>query len=241
MNKFAVGLVNVARHVFRPFMPVKVFGETDIPNKKCLVVGNHQSGWDSVIYTMWTKNIIPVVYKAEFDKVNFLHWVFTGLDCVPVHRGEVDMTATKGILRLLKQDKAVLMFPEGTRNPNYDCLQEFHTGAAMFALKTHAPIRPFYIWDKGKFLHKNYMIVGDEFTLDEFYDKPLDRNTLEEATAVIWNKVNDLRIKLNAILDERGVKRRPRTRKEMQRIQEYNEKQAMLAEQESTEAGSKEE
>ncbi|MCH5152954.1 MAG: 1-acyl-sn-glycerol-3-phosphate acyltransferase [Clostridiales bacterium] len=231
MNKFVVCLVKIGRSVVRPFYPTKVYGERVIPNKKCLVVGNHVSGWDPLLYTMWTKNIISFVYKAEFSKSMFLKWVFDGLEFVPVRRGEVDMNATKCILRLLKNDQAVGLFPEGTRNPNVDCLQPFHTGAALFALKTKSPIRPFYIWDKTKFLRKNYMIIGDEFTLEEFYDKPIDRKTLEAATEVIKNKVDELRNRLNEMLSARGVKRRPRTKKEIEKIKAYNEKQRTLSKQ----------
>ena len=231
MNKFVVGLIKFARILVRPFYPVKVYGERNIPNKKSIIVGNHISGWDPIIYIMWMKNIVPFMYKAEFCKSKFLNWVFSGIDCVPVRRGEVDMSASKSILRLLKNDNAVCLFPEGTRNPNVDCLQEFHTGAALFALKTQSPVRPFYIWDKTKFLRKNYMIIGDEFTLDEFYDKPIDRKTLEEVTQLIKNKVDELRIKLNEILAARGVKRRRRTKKEIEKIKAYNEKQKTLANQ----------
>lgn len=228
MNKFVLFLVKLGKVVCRPFFPGKVFGERNIQNQKCLIVGNHISGWDPIIYTLYTKNVISFVYKAEFNKSLFLNWVFDGLDFVPVKRGEVDMTASKSILRLLKNDKSVCLFPEGTRNPNVDCLQPFHTGAALFALKTKSPIRPFYIWDKTKAFRKNYLIIGDEFTLEEFYDKPINRQTLEEATAIIQNKVDALRIQLNAILDARGVKRRPRTKKELAKIQAYNDKQLAL-------------
>lgn len=231
MNKFVVGLVKFARRIVRLFFPVKVYGETNIPNKKSLIISNHISGWDPLIYTMWTKNIISFVYKAEFRKSGFLKWVFDGLDFVPVRRGEVDMNATRSILRLLKEDKAVGLFPEGTRNPNVDCLQEFHTGAALFALKTKAPIRPFYIWDKTKLMRKNYIIIGDEFTLEEFYGRPLDRKTLEEATEIIKNKVDELRIQLNEKLSALGVKRRSRTKKEIEKIKAYNDKQRTLAKQ----------
>ena len=231
MNKFVVGLAKFARCIVRPFYPVKVYGERNIPNKKCIVVGNHVSGWDPLIYTMWTKNIISFVYKAEFSKSKFLKWIFNGLDCVPIRRGEVDMNASKCILRILKNDKSVCLFPEGTRNPNVDCLQEFKTGAALFALKTKSPIRPFYIWDKSKFLRRNYIIIGEEFTLDEFYDKPIDRKTLESATEIIKNKVDELRVQLNTVLAARGVKRRPRTKKEIEKIKAYNDRQRTLAKQ----------
>lgn len=225
MSKFIRGVVNVARVAVRPFFPVKVFGEREVPNKKCLVVGNHLSGWDPIIFTMWTKHILSFVYKAEFRKVPFLRWVFDELECVPVRRGDIDINATKTILRLLRDDKAVFLFPEGTRNPSRDTLQEFRTGAALFALKTHSPLRPFYIWDKTKAFHKNYILIGDEFTLEEFYGKPINHDTLAEATAVIKQKVEDLRVRLNERLAAKGIKRRKLTKKEIEKLHAYNNKQ----------------
>lgn len=225
MSKFVRCVAKVARAAVRPFFPVKVYGERNIPNKKCLVVGNHLSGWDPIIFTMWTKDILSFVYKAEFRKLAFLRWVFDELDCVPVRRGDIDINATKTILRLLHEDRAVFMFPEGTRNPSRDALQEFRTGAALFALKTHSPIRPFYIWDKTKALHKNYIIIGEEFTLEQFYDKPINHETLAEATAVIKQKVEDLRQRLNAHLASKGIKRRKLTRKETEKLMAYNSRQ----------------
>ncbi len=225
MGKFVRCVAHVARAALRPFFPVKVYGERNIPNKKCLVVGNHLSGWDPIIFTMWTKHILSFVYKAEFRKIPFLKWVFDELDCVPVRRGDIDMNATKTIMRLLHDDKAVFLFPEGTRNPSRDTLQEFRTGAALFAIKTRSPIRPFYIWDKTKALHKNYILVGEEFTLEEFYDKPVNHETLAAATAIIKQKVEELRIKLNAYLESRGKKRRKLTRKETEKLKKYNSRQ----------------
>lgn len=222
MNKFVVFLVKIARVMCRPFFPVQIFGDRKIENKKRLLVGNHLSGWDPVIFTMWMKNIMSFVYKAEFRKNLFLRWVFDGLGCVPVHRGEVDINASKSILRLLKEDKSVCLFPEGTRNPEVDCLQPFHTGAALFAIKTRSPIRPFYIWDKTKAFRKNYISIGEEFTLEQFYDRPLDKQTLEEATKVIRDKVDELRLDLNARLEARGVRRRTASRADMQKNNAYN-------------------
>lgn len=229
MKKFCVFLASIGKGLLKPFFPVKVYGNRKIPVKKSIIVANHVSGWDPIIFTLATKGITPFVYKAEFRKSAFLRWVFDGLDCVPVRRGDVDMNATKSILRLLKNDKPIAMFPEGTRNPNVDCLQEFRTGAALFALRQHAPIRPYYIWDKTKCLRRNYIIIGDEFTLEEFYDRPIDKDTLAEATAVIKKKVDELRLKLNSILAEKGVKRRKRTKKEIEATRAYNSRQQNLA------------
>ncbi len=231
MNKFVKALAVIGKQIIKFFYPVKVIGPREFEQKKSLLVGNHISGWDPVIFTAWSKTFVSFVYKAEFRKSSFLRWAFDGLDFVPVKRGEVDIGATKQILRLLKEEKIVGLFPEGTRNPNVDCLQEFKTGAALFAIKSKAPLRVFYIWDKGKVFRKNYIMVGDEFTLDEFYGKTISKDLLCEATAVIKDKMDALRIELNKILEAKGVKRRKRTRKETEKIKAYNEKQKTLAKQ----------
>ena len=225
MNNLIVALASVGKLLCRPLYPTRIYGERRFENKKCLYVANHLSGWDPVIFTMWTHGFKSFVYKAEFENVAFLRWVFDGLECIPVHRGEADLNATKMILRQLNADKGVVLFPEGTRNPNVDCLQTFHTGAALFAIKTKSPIRPFYIWDKTQIFRRNYIIVGEEFALDEFYDKPITKNLLEEATEVIKKKVDELRVRLNVILQTKKVKRRKRTEKEIRKIQEYNSRQ----------------
>lgn len=229
MNKFVYFLIRTACAFAKPFYPVKVYGPRKLPCKKTLLVGNHISGWDPLMYTLWSKTPISFVYKAEFRKSAFLRWIFDGLDFIPVHRGQVDLNATKGIIRQLKQEKIVGLFPEGTRNPNVDCLQKFHTGAAMFAIKSQAPLRPFYIWEKTKIFRRNYIIVGEEFTLEEFYGTNCSKEDLERATEIIKQHVDDLRVKLNVILAEKGVKRRKRTKKEMEKINRYNQKQKTLA------------
>ena len=233
MNKFVVFLAQTAKFLIRPFFPLTVYGDSTIPDKRCIASGNHISAWDPIMFSLCRRRIISSLYKAEFTKNRFLRWIFDGLECIPVRRGEPDINGTKQILRLLKNDKALILLPEGTRNPNVDCFQEFHTGAAMFAIKTHTPIKPFYIWDKAKAFHRNYILYGEAFTLEQFYDKPLDHQTLEAATAVIKGVLDDLRIKLNEILAAKGVKRRKRTKKELAKIAEYNERQKALAEQQA--------
>lgn len=225
MNKFVVFLASIAKTLIKPFFPLKMIGPRKLPKKRTLLVGNHISGWDPVVYTMWSKTWVSFVYKAEFDRSAVLNWIFHGLDFVPVHRGEVDLAATRAILKHLHNEKIVGLFPEGTRNPRTDCLQPFHTGAAMFALKTHSPIRPFCIWDKARAFHKNYILVGDEFTLEQFYDRPLTKEVLAEATEYVRNKVDELRVRLDEMMAKKGKHRRKLTKKEVEKINRYNQKQ----------------
>ncbi len=229
MRKIVLFLISIGKVLFKPFFPVKVFGKRKLEQKKRIVTGNHISGWDPVMFTMYTNSVRSFVFKAEFKKSWFLRNIFRILECIPVKRGSIDVNSARMIISLLENNKTVCLFPEGTRNPNVDCLQKFRTGAALYALKTHSPILPFYIWDKAKVFSKNYMIIGEEYTLEEFYDKPITRELLLEATEKIRNKVDELRVQLNEILAQKGVKRRKRTKKEIKKIEAYNAKQLRKA------------
>lgn len=59
MNKFVTFLVSMAKVLVKPFFPLKIYGCADLPQKKTLLVGNHISGWDPVVYTMWSKTEYP--------------------------------------------------------------------------------------------------------------------------------------------------------------------------------------
>lgn len=233
MGKFMYGVARFVRFIIKPFLPVTVFGPRKFEKRKAIVCGNHISGWDAVIFYCAVKNHIRYVYKSEFDKSTFLHNVFKGMGFIPIKRGEADIHGTRSCLEVLKNNEILGIFPEGTRNPYVDCLQEFKVGPALFAIKTKTPIRPFYIWEKHKAFRRNYVLVGQEFTLDKYYGHPITKEILQEATEYIRSKVDVLRIELNEILDKRGIKRRKRTKKELKKINLYEQQQQQLNSQSS--------
>lgn len=194
--------------------PLKTFGPRKFESKNTVFVSNHTSGWDPVIWTVWCKSRIHFMYKAEFRKSKFLRSAFDHLELIPVTRGDVDLGAIKYSLELLSRGEIVGIFPEGTRNKVRDTLKDFRTGAAMLAIKSKSPVRPFYVWDKYKPFHMNYLLVGEEFTLEQFYDQPLTKQVLKEATAIIQSKVDELRIRLDKMMEEKGKKRRKLSKKE---------------------------
>lgn len=229
MNKHFYRFVIIVKNILKLFFPIKVYGPRELPVKKSILVGNHISGWDPIMYYMVNKQHFTFLYKSEFTKNAILRKAFTALDFIPVKRGEVDMNATKMCLRTLKDDKILALFPEGTRNPQVDCLQPLKTGAALYAIKAQAPLRAFYIWDKARVFRKNYIIVGEEFDLSQFYGKPVTKEILNEATEIIRQQLDSLRVQLNEINAAKGVKRRKRTLKEQRKIDAYNNKQKNLA------------
>ena len=66
-------------------------------------------------------------------------------------------------------------------------------GACMFAIKTKTPILPCFILKHQKLFRFNKLIVGEPFELSEYYDKKLDKETLDEASQVIIEKLTALK------------------------------------------------
>ena len=79
-----------------------------------------------------------------------------------VKRGKADVAALKEALRILKGGEKLLMFPEGTRVKEGE-VSEAHTGAAMFATRTSAPLVPIYIQQKKRRFRRTTVIFGEPF------------------------------------------------------------------------------
>ena len=213
--------VPIGKFILRALFPIKVYGDKKFDKKRTVLVSNHISALDPLTIYVHCKNHMHFLYKAELRNSKALCKIVDWLEFIPVNRGEADITATKLTLRYLKQEEIVAIFPEGTRNPDLDCLAELKTGAALFALKTKTPIRPVYLWDRTKMWRRNYMIVGEEFTLEQFYDQPITHEVLQQATEIIWKKMDNLRVELNDILAKKRVKRRKLSKKEQRKLEEY--------------------
>lgn len=235
MPNLLFGFVQVIKQPFKLIFPIKIFGREKVNKQEKLVLAfNHQSGWDPILWTIWTRHHTRFMYKSTFDKNWILKKGFKALEFVSVRRGTADIKAIKGAMDILKDNKLFGVFPEGTRNKEVDCLQEFKVGTAMIAIKTQSPICPVYIFDRAKAFHKNYMLVGEKFTLGQYYGMKLTRQILDEATEVIKNKIDQTRMELNAILAQKGIKRRKRTKKELKEREAFivaRKKRAELREQ----------
>lgn len=109
-----------------------------------IVVANHRSYLDPFFVAVLTRRPIHFLMAREYYELPVLGWIFRGLRCIPVNRDGNDLGATKRALGFLKAGKVIGIFPQGgIRDP--DDLGEGKSGVALLALKTGAPIVPFYV------------------------------------------------------------------------------------------------
>ena len=180
-----------------------------------LYLCNHYSTFDSLIpiFTMFKKEA-HILAKYELFTSRFGGWILHKVGAIPVRRGEADTDAVKAVLRVLKDDKKLLMYPEGTRNrEGTQDMAELKTGAARFAIKMKKPIVPMVYFKPTKTCHKNYLYVGEPFTLEEFYGSKSNED-FHAATDIIKKHFDDARAGVNAYVENRKNKKNKKADKD---------------------------
>lgn len=138
-------LTPLARLLYRPHIE----GAAHVPRTgRVIIASNHLSFIDSIAIPITAPRPVHFLAKASyFDGTGFSGWAsrefFTAIGAVPVQRGagQAALDALDQQRRLLEADKAVALYPEGTRSLD-GRLYKGRTGAAFLALQTGAPIVP---------------------------------------------------------------------------------------------------
>ena len=122
-------------------------GETEdsVPAQgPAVLVANHRSGLDPVALGVAARRRVHFLMAREYYETPILRWFYDRLGCIPVNRDGNDLGAMKAALQLLRQGKVVGIFPQGgIREPGSEL--EGKAGVVMLAIKTDAPIVPFYL------------------------------------------------------------------------------------------------
>jgi len=181
--------------------PTKFIGKENIPKGACIIASNHTSNLDAVILAVNTWEKKYYVAKKELFKNKLVGSFLKSMGAIKIDRQATDITAIKNCMKVLKENKKLVIFPEGTRTNNQDMqLGEVKHGVAMFAIKAKVPIVPMFIAKKPKFWRRNRVMIGKPFTLEEFYGKKLDNDVLQQASEVVATKMNEIReITLNSL------------------------------------------
>jgi len=190
-------------------IPVKVVGIKNFDKKKNYIfVSNHQSNFDAVILHFKFKKKIRFIAKQELWKGKEKSFFYDNLlDCIKVDRSKgLTLSATKNVYKILDEKKSLGIFPEGTRNVSHEDLPIKH-GACLFSIKTKTPILPCYILNKQKLFKKNILLVGKPIEFDEFYDKKIDKEILNQASDILEKRLYELKNEyLNHIKEKKIVK-----------------------------------
>ena len=190
MNKKVPLLYHIGKFILKPIFKFyynpKIIGKENIPkNGAILIVGNHKHLYDQCLAIIATKRPIHYMAKKEYFDNKKVAWFFKFTGCISVDRSRKDPNSISSALSVLKDNGAVGLFPEGTRNKTDKFLLPFKYGAVSMAKKSNAYIVPFGITGDYKFRSNNLTVrFGKPFKIGNM--------ELEEANKKLYSEVANL-------------------------------------------------
>lgn len=165
------------RIFFRLFNRWEVTGREHVPpTGGVLLIANHTSYSDPPIVGSACPRPVHFMAKAELFDRPLLGAFIRRTHAFPVRRGAADRTALRRAVRLLREDKVLLLFPEGTRSPD-GRLQQLEQGAAFIALSGNAAVVPVGLVGADRLLPKGRPILRPA-KLHVRFGPPLDLSDL---------------------------------------------------------------
>jgi len=162
----------------------KLFFRFKIINKEkllldgpALITANHVSYFDPPLVAITFPIPINFLARSSLYSNAFARWLFPRLNVIPVDQERPEVGSLKTVLRLLKENKHVLIFPEGNRAEDGQ-LQPAEAGTGFMVARSGAPVIPIRIFGAHEALprhssriklRKITMVVGDplRFTAEE--------------------------------------------------------------------------
>lgn len=162
---------------------MKIEGRENVPRgKNCVLMGNHQCILDPLTLALCTPDReIHFMGKKELFENKALAWVFTKVHGFPVDRGNIDMSAIRTAMGVLKGGDTLGIFPEGTRSHDGHMLPLLG-GAALLALKSGCDVVPVYIDGRYKPFRRMRVIIGEPVEIDDLRAGRMGKDTCETLT-----------------------------------------------------------
>lgn len=144
--KLAVGSGNV---------DLQVTGLENLPAEgPFMLYANHQGMFDVVAIAATCPRPLGCVLKKELEHIPLLKQIIACTKSFPMDRSDTrqSLTVIQNVIAQLKQGRAYLIFPEGTRSRLGNRMLPFHHGSFRCAVKAKCPVIPLAFVDSFKVL-----------------------------------------------------------------------------------------
>ena len=168
-----------------------------------IIVANHASYLDPPLVGVACNRAIFFLARKTLLDGRFFGWLLPKLNVIPVDQEGGDRSALKTLIRLLKSNEGVLIFPEGERTSD-GRMGSAQPGLGLVIAKTRAPVIPVRVFGAREALPRGAsrvrfrrvtIVVGEpiRFTADELEQSgkelysQLSRRAMEAIAALNMN------------------------------------------------------
>lgn len=146
-----------------------------------IVASNHVSFLDPpLIGSSFSEPIHYFARKSLFDHP-VARFILTRVNALPVNQARPELSVLKEVIRLLRSEEKVLIFPEGERSWGGGLKMEGQPGVGMIVSKARVPVLPVRIFGPEKALprgagkvkrHPVTLVVGEPIDFSDILDDP---------------------------------------------------------------------
>lgn len=177
-------------------MPTKVIGGEKLDREgRYILACNHQTYLDIPMLIAKCPRVINFMAKALFFEGRpVLGFFFRKMHAFPVHPASNDLKSLKHAIEVLNKDEVLGIFPQGRRVKESPVVkrEEMYSGMAFIALKAKADIIPVMFMRPPLVLKRNVMKVGEPIKYEDYKDRRLKQDTLDEITDELCARMNGL-------------------------------------------------
>lgn len=180
----------LARLVFR----MQFVGRENIPaDRNYIIMGNHICMLDPLTLALCNrKKEIHYMGKKELFKNRFLAWIWTQVHAFPVDRGNMDMSAIRTAMKIIKGGDTLGIFPEGTRSKTGE-MGPLLGGASVLALKSGVDVVPVYIAGHYKPFQKMRVMIGKPVGVEDLRAQGVDKAACDTFTQRLTDEFAQLK------------------------------------------------
>lgn len=180
------------------FCRLKLSGSDEIPKEGGVIIAsNHIDAVDPFLLGSTVPRELWFMAKKELFEVPIQGQLIRRVNAFPVDRFGFDIEVIKKSISFLKEGKALIMFPEGTRSKD-GIIKEGKIGVGMLARKAGVPIVPAYIENTNKsfcnFLKGKRMITrfGAPIEAEWINSRPNNKAGYKEISDLLMERIRAL-------------------------------------------------
>lgn len=124
-----------------------------------ILVANHASFLDPpAVGCVFRGRQLHYMARDTLQKSRWMKWLMERMQVIPIDRTRGDIGALRSALRVLRQGKSIVVFPEGTRSVD-GTLQPAKPGIGFLVAKAGVPVIPAHIQGTYNALSKHHRWV----------------------------------------------------------------------------------